>query len=114
MRRPSAIARRQELVNEDLIGCTTNDPAQQGRHDRDPPIIAGTRECGRTPAGEETEQARAEIEARGVEQLMPNPSGRMARREEVADLVAFVASERAGYLNGAHLRIDGGATDLAF
>jgi NAD(P)-dependent dehydrogenase (short-subunit alcohol dehydrogenase family) len=56
----------------------------------------------------------AEIEARGVELLMPNPSGRMARREEVADLVAFVASERASYLNGTHLRIDGGATDLAF
>ena len=56
----------------------------------------------------------AEIEARGVERLMPNPCGRMARREEVADLVAFIASERAGYLNGAHLRIDGGATDLSF
>jgi len=56
----------------------------------------------------------AEIEARGVEQLMPNPCGRMARREEVADMVAFIVSERAGYLNGAHLRIDGGATDLAF
>lgn len=55
-----------------------------------------------------------EIEARGVELLMPNPTGRLARREEVADLVAFVASERASYLNGAHLRIDGGATDLAF
>ena len=26
----------------------------------------------------------------------------------------FVASERASYLNSAHLRIDGGATDLAF
>jgi 3-oxoacyl-[acyl-carrier protein] reductase len=55
-----------------------------------------------------------EIEARGVELLMPNPTGRLARREEVADLVTFVASERASYLNGAHLRIDGGATDLAF
>lgn len=55
-----------------------------------------------------------EIEARGTELWMPNPSGRLARREEVADLVTFVASERAGYLNGAHLRIDGGATDLAF
>jgi 3-oxoacyl-[acyl-carrier protein] reductase len=56
----------------------------------------------------------SEIEARGVELLMPNPTGRLARREEVADLVAFVASERASYLNGVHLRIDGGATDLAF
>lgn len=56
----------------------------------------------------------SEIEKRGVALLMPNPSGRLARREEVADLVTFVASERASYLNGAHLRIDGGATDLAF
>lgn len=56
----------------------------------------------------------AEIERRGVERLMPNPCGRMARREEVADLVVFIASERASYLNGAHLRLDGGATDLAF
>jgi 3-oxoacyl-[acyl-carrier protein] reductase len=56
----------------------------------------------------------AEIEARGVERLMPNPCARMARREEVADMIVFIASERAGYLNGAHLRIDGGATDLAF
>jgi 3-oxoacyl-[acyl-carrier protein] reductase len=55
-----------------------------------------------------------DIEARGVELLMPNPTGRLARREEVADLVTFVASERASYLNGVHLRIDGGATDLAF
>jgi NAD(P)-dependent dehydrogenase (short-subunit alcohol dehydrogenase family) len=52
----------------------------------------------------------AEIERRAVEAFMPNPSGRMARRQEVADLVAFIASERAGYVNGAHLRIDGGAT----
>jgi 3-oxoacyl-[acyl-carrier protein] reductase len=55
-----------------------------------------------------------QIEAHGVELLMPNPTGRLARREEVADLVTFVASERASYLNGSHLRIDGGATDLAF
>lgn len=55
-----------------------------------------------------------EIEARGVEFLMPNPTNRLARRDEVADVVVFVASERASYLNGVHLRIDGGATDLAF
>jgi NAD(P)-dependent dehydrogenase (short-subunit alcohol dehydrogenase family) len=28
----------------------------------------------------------------------------------VADLVAFVASPRADYINGANLRIDGGST----
>jgi len=55
-----------------------------------------------------------QIETRGVELLMPNPLGRLARREEVADLVTFAASERASFVNGVHLRIDGGATDLAF
>ena len=59
--------------------------------------------------GQEWEQ----IEARGVEEMMPNPCGRMARPEEVADLVVFLASERAGYLNATNLRIDGGATGLS-
>lgn len=39
----------------------------------------------------------------------PNPCGRIATREEVADLVAFIASPRAGFINGENIRIDGGA-----
>lgn len=54
-----------------------------------------------------------EIERKAVAEVMPNPCGRLASRQEVADLVAFVASARAGYVHGAQLRIDGGATDLA-
>src|ERR1700722_10252326 len=38
----------------------------------------------------------------------PNPVGRMGRVEEVASLVAFVASPLADYINGSNLRIDGG------
>jgi NAD(P)-dependent dehydrogenase (short-subunit alcohol dehydrogenase family) len=53
----------------------------------------------------------ADIEAAAVAEMMPNPLRRMARIEEVADLVTFLASERAAYINGANLRIDGGATD---
>lgn len=53
-----------------------------------------------------------EIETRAVEAFMPNPCGRMATRREVAELVTFLASARAGYINGSQLRIDGGATDL--
>jgi 3-oxoacyl-[acyl-carrier protein] reductase len=36
------------------------------------------------------------------------PLGRICTPQEVADLVAFVASERASFLNGAHIPVDGG------
>lgn len=36
------------------------------------------------------------------------PLGRICSPEEVASLVAFVASPLAGYLNGAHIPVDGG------
>jgi NAD(P)-dependent dehydrogenase (short-subunit alcohol dehydrogenase family) len=48
-------------------------------------------------------------EAMVVKEDFPNPCGRIARREEVADLVAFLCSERAAYINGQNIRIDGGA-----
>jgi 3-oxoacyl-[acyl-carrier protein] reductase len=35
-------------------------------------------------------------------------SGRWATMEEVADLVTFLASDRAGYINGARITLDGG------
>jgi len=53
----------------------------------------------------------AEIEAKVVELNFPNPSGRIAEREEVAELVAFLCGDRAGMINGQNIRIDGGAVD---
>ena len=44
-------------------------------------------------------------------QFLPGHS-RIATREEVADLVCFVASTRAAFINGQNLRIDGGALGL--
>lgn len=38
------------------------------------------------------------------------PSGRMGRPEEVADAVAFLASERASWITGVNLIVDGGFT----
>ena len=52
------------------------------------------------------------IEARIVARRFPNPLGRIATREEVADLVCFIASERAAFINGQNIRIDGGHIDI--
>lgn len=36
------------------------------------------------------------------------PVGRYGRPEELADVVAFPASERASYITGSRIRVDGG------
>ncbi len=44
-----------------------------------------------------------------VTEDFPNPCGRLATREEVADLVAFLCSDNAAFINGQNIRLDGGA-----
>jgi acetoacetyl-CoA reductase len=36
------------------------------------------------------------------------PVGRLGRGDEIADMVAFLAGERAGYVTGATLTLNGG------
>lgn len=53
--------------------------------------------------------ARAEREMPELfgEQMRANPMGRMGRPEEVADAVVWLASERASFVSGANLLVDG-------
>ncbi|MFZ5584402.1 MAG: SDR family oxidoreductase [Thermodesulfobacteriota bacterium] len=48
---------------------------------------------------------REALEAQVLAQI---PLGRIGRPEEMADLAVFLASERAGYITGASVAIDGG------
>jgi 3-oxoacyl-[acyl-carrier protein] reductase len=59
------------------------------------------------------QQAEAQgrpVEALRAEVAQRQPLGRLGRPEDVADLVLFLASERAGFITGASITVDGGAS----
>jgi 3-oxoacyl-[acyl-carrier protein] reductase len=53
-----------------------------------------------------------EIEAKAMTEVTGGLTGRIARTEEVASLVAFVASPLADSITSSNFRIDGGATAI--
>ncbi len=57
--------------------------------------------------GKSVEQVKAERDAKV-------PLGRIGRPEEVADLIAFLASERAGFITGTSIIVDGGGNRNIF
>jgi 3-oxoacyl-[acyl-carrier protein] reductase len=62
---------------------------------------------------DQLDEAAAKREGKSVEEVRKAsigtiPAGRYGRPEELGDLVAFLASERAGYVTGSKIRIDGG------
>lgn len=72
-------------------------------------INPGLTETGRVKSGMEAE---ARFSGISVEQALENavkkiPMGRLAKPEEVADLVLFLASDKAGYITGTTITMDG-------
>ena len=47
-----------------------------------------------------------------LKNFMGNLTGKIPLPEEIADLVAFVVSPKAGAINALNIRIDGGTTAL--
>jgi 3-oxoacyl-[acyl-carrier protein] reductase len=72
---------------------------------RTPEVEAAWIARGRARGWGDTWQAVEPHAAAGV------PIGRIVRRQEVADLVAFLASPLADAIHGQNIRIDGGALD---
>ena len=67
-----------------------------------------------TPALERFESALAEREGRSPAEVRADhvrsiPMGRVGTAEEFADVVTFVCSDRAGFVTGTAIRVDGGA-----
>src|SRR5215467_12708962 len=62
--------------------------------------------------GADIDPQTGEVDPASAEALAPRaaaiPAGRFGRPGELGDLVAFLASERAGYITGAAYQIDGG------
>src|SRR6202034_3548860 len=73
-------------------------------------VVPGRIATGRTKF---LDQAKAKREGRSVEDVSAEsagsiPVGRYGKPEEYGDVVAFLASERAAYITGSVIRVDGG------
>jgi 3-oxoacyl-[acyl-carrier protein] reductase len=79
-----------------------------------PGLIATAEVIERVSARAEREGVGTEwpaIERLLLDRVMANPSGRVPFPEDIGRVVAMVVSEPSWHINGAHLRVDGGAAD---
>jgi NAD(P)-dependent dehydrogenase (short-subunit alcohol dehydrogenase family) len=95
-----------------LAKCVANDYGRQG--------VRANAVCPgwvRTPMGDSDmdEVARAhgtDREGEYARAHRQHPLGRPAQPEEIADVIAFLASPRAAYVTGATIMVDGGTTAI--
>ena len=58
----------------------------------------------------ETDMTKEVMSRRGSELMQMVPFGRMGRAEEIAEMVCWLCSDRASYVTGASMVVDGGFT----
>ncbi len=81
------------LVNTVCVGIIQSSQWKRRREMANPPLSV-------------EEQERRLVADRGI------PLGRIGKSEEVASLITFLASERAAYITGASVNIDGGLCNV--
>jgi 3-oxoacyl-[acyl-carrier protein] reductase len=62
-------------------------------------------------AVQNTGKSEGEVKRAWVDQI---PLGRLGKPEELANLVVFLASERASYITGTAIQVDGGFVKSPF
>ncbi|KHK88951.1 SDR family NAD(P)-dependent oxidoreductase [Novosphingobium malaysiense] len=75
----------------------------------------GVRIVSLSPGVIDTPMSRAEMELHSMmrDMIEASPAGRMARAEEVAEVAAFLCSDRASFITGTDILVDGGAFSVA-
>jgi NAD(P)-dependent dehydrogenase (short-subunit alcohol dehydrogenase family) len=75
-------------------------------------ILVNTICLGLVKSAQWERRAKNDLDAYYREVAKRVPIGRVGEAEEFADLVAFLASERAGYITGTAINFDGGMSSV--
>ena len=110
--RPSAGYIAGAIANAGLMAMTKALGAESPEH--------GVRVVGVNPVGTETERAVVRLRERAAKELKDPerwrelmkqaPFGRLTTSEEIANMVVFLASDRASYMSGQVVIVDGGSS----